>query len=93
MSLSGLLVLLPTYSSVPTPLTQWEKYTLMNVLAGEDEGPKQRLWVTAIFGYVFAAYFCQLLFTEYHNFSLQRLHYLAQVRYGATRYFEFIGRQ
>jgi hypothetical protein len=73
-------VLLPTYCTVPTHLTEWDKYTLMNVLAGSDEGPKYRLWVTAIFGYVYAAYFCQLLFTEYHNFSLQRLHYLAQVR-------------
>lgn len=73
-------MLLPTYCTVPTHLTEWDKYTLMNVLAGSDEGPKYRLWVTAIFGYVYAAYFCQLLFTEYHNFSLQRLHYLAQVR-------------
>lgn len=72
-------MLLPTYCTVPTPLIEWDKYTLMNVLAGADEGPKYRLWVTAIFGYVYAAYFCQLLFTEYHNFSLQRLHYLAQV--------------
>ena len=75
-----MLVLLPTYSTVVTDLTEWDKYTLMNVLAGNDEEPKYRLWVTAVFGYVFAAYFCQLLFTEYHNFSLQRLHYLAQVR-------------
>lgn len=75
-------MLLPTYSTVSSPLAQWDKYTLMNVLAGEEEGPKYRLWVTAIFGYVFAAYFCQLLFAEYHNFSLQRLHYLAQVRAG-----------
>ena len=70
-------MLLPTYCTVPTHLTEWDKYTLMNVLAGSDEGPKYRLWVTAIFGYVYAAYFCQLLFTEYHNFSLQ--HILLQI--------------
>jgi hypothetical protein len=80
-NLPGLVVLLPTYSTVPSPLEQWDKYTLMNVLAGPDEGPRYRLWVTAVLGYVYAAYFCQLLFTEYHNFSLQRLHYLAQVSY------------
>ena len=37
-----------------------------------------RLWVTALFGYIFTAYFCQLLFTEYNNFSVRRLEYLVQ---------------
>jgi hypothetical protein len=79
---SGLLILLPTYSTVWTPLVEWDKYTLMNVLAGENLGPKYRLWLTATFGYIFAAYFCQLLFVEYQNFSKQRLHYLAQADLG-----------
>ena len=38
-----------------------------------------RLWVAAIFGYIFTAYFCQLLYAEYHNFSVRRLQYLVQV--------------
>lgn len=54
----------------------------MNVIAGKDEGPKYRLWVTAVFGYVLAAYFCQLMYVEYQNFSRQRLHYLAQADLG-----------
>jgi hypothetical protein len=45
-------------------------------------GPKsmrRRLWVSAFFGYIFAAYFCQLLYLEYNNFSVRRLQYLVQV--------------
>lgn len=39
---------------------------------------EDRLWVTAIFSYIFAAYFCQLLFYEYKNFSIRRLQFLLQ---------------
>lgn len=39
---------------------------------------KYRLWAAAIFSYVFAAYFCQLLYAEYNNFSIRRLQYLVQ---------------
>ena len=37
------------------------------------------MWAAAIFGYVFAAYFMQLLYAEYNNFSVRRLQYLVQV--------------
>ena len=43
-----------------------------------DDVVKYRLWVSAIFGYIFAAYFCQLLYAEYNNFSVRRLQYLVQ---------------
>ena len=33
-----------------------------------------------MFGYVFAAYFMQLLYAEYNNFSVRRLQYLVQAR-------------
>lgn len=72
----GLLVLVPIYSTVDAE-GQWDKYTLSNVMAGEDKY-KFRLWAAAIFGYVFAAYCCQLLYAEYSNFSLRRLQYLVQ---------------
>lgn len=39
---------------------------------------RPRLWVSAFFGYIFAAYFCQLLYLEYNNFSVRRLQYLVQ---------------
>ena len=80
-TLTGVLLLLPTYSTLDTSSINWEKFTLMNVLAVTDESsnsPKYRLWLTAVFGYIYTVYFCQLLYAEYHNFSLQRLHYLAQ---------------
>jgi hypothetical protein len=82
-SITGILILLPTYSTLDTPSINWDKYTLMNVLSSTDEtdaSPKYRLWLTAVFGYIYTVYFCQLLYAEYNNFSLQRLHYLAQVR-------------
>ena len=77
--LIGLLVLLPTYCTVKSHLINWDHYTLPNLLSSYDMDPRYRLWVAMIFFYIYAAYLCQLLHTEYHNFSLQRLHYLAQV--------------
>ena len=77
LSFWGLLLLVPLYSTV-TADTAWDRYTLSNVLAGQDSY-KFRLWAAAIFGYVFSAYFCQLLYAEYSNFSIRRLQYLVQV--------------
>lgn len=73
----SLIVLLPVYSTVDTGLVNWDRYTLMNLQAGSiTYWP--RLWVTAIVFYVFAAYFCQLLYTEYQNFSNLRLMFLGK---------------
>ena len=77
LSFWGLLLLVPLYSTVAAD-SAWDRYTLSNVLAGQDSY-KFRLWAAAIFGYVFSAYFCQLLFAEYSNFSIRRLQYLVQV--------------
>ena len=77
LSFWGLLLLVPLYSTVAAD-SAWDRYTLSNVLAGEDSY-KFRLWAAAIFGYVFSAYFCQLLYAEYSNFSIRRLQYLVQV--------------
>jgi hypothetical protein len=54
-----------------------ERYAISNLLAGEPS-MKYRLWISAIFSYIFAAYFCQLLYAEYNNFSVRRLQYLVQ---------------
>lgn len=64
----GLLVLVPVYrTNHTTAVSPWDYYTIANVLTAR--------WFAAIFGYIFAAYFCQLLLTEYTNFSLQRMQY------------------
>lgn len=69
LSLWGLLILVPVYSAYPKSGTnvQWDQYTISNVYPAR--------WVAAIFGYIFAAYFCQLLLAEYNNFSVRRLQY------------------
>ena len=73
----GLLVLLPVYSTVPSEVSGWDKYTILNVIAGPLVY-QRRLWVTTATFYLFAAYFCQLLFAEYHNFSNLRLQFLSK---------------
>jgi hypothetical protein len=62
-----------TLSPLPPPLHH------TSLITGSLEA-KYRLWAAAIFGYVFAAYFMQLLYAEYNNFSVRRLQYLVQVR-------------
>jgi len=69
----GLLVLVPVYSTASTDFVQWNKYTLANIFNGETQS---RLWVPAIYGYLFSAYFCHLLYKEYKNFVIKRLEYL-----------------
>jgi len=76
LSFWGLLVLTPLYSTAAITST-WDTYTLTNVLKGEDR-MKFRLWAAAVFGYIFAAYFCKLLQTEYNAFCIRRLIYLTQ---------------
>jgi len=61
------------YHTASHNFVQWNRYTLANVFGSES---KARLWVPAIFGYIFSAYFCHLLYKEYKNFVLKRLEYL-----------------
>lgn len=77
MSFWGMLILIPVYSTEPAD-TEWGRYTLSNVAHSEGNS-KGRLWLAAIFSYIFSAYFCQLLHAEYNNFSVRRLQYLVQV--------------
>lgn len=72
----GLLVLTPIYATAADS-AEWSHYTIFNILRG-DENIKSRLYATVIFGYIFSAYFCQLLYREYNNFSVRRLQYLVQ---------------
>lgn len=72
----GILVLLPVYSTAAVE-KDWAQYTLTNVANAKGDS-RYRLWFAAIFGYMFSAYFCQLLYAEYNNFSVRRLQYLVQ---------------
>ena len=71
----GVVVLVPIYASATDGPNQWDRYSISNLLKGTDN-MKYRLWFSAIFAYMFAAYFCQLLYAEYNNFSKRRLHFL-----------------
>ena len=75
LSFWGLVVLVPVYSSATTGPNEWNRYSISNLLKGTDD-MKYRLWFSALFAYMFAAYFCQLLYAEYNNFSMRRLHFL-----------------
>jgi hypothetical protein len=79
LSFWGILVLLPIYATAADYVSgnPWDQYSIVNLSKGDYE-MKDRLWITAIFGYIFAAYFCQLLFYEYKNFSIRRLQFLLQ---------------
>ena len=76
LSLWGLIVLIPVYGTSRRPQdNSFDHYSISNV----DNSNMDRLWFPAIFGYVFGAYFCQLLYAEYNNFSVRRLQYFVQV--------------
>ena len=73
----GLLILIPVYSTAASE-NEWSKFTLTNVAAASGDD-RYRLWFAAIFGYLFSAYFCQLLYAEFNSFSILRLQYFVQV--------------
>jgi hypothetical protein len=90
LSVWGLVVLLPLYSTVhhvngKSPPNPWDDYAISNVLYGSDH-EKGRLWFAAFFAYIFSAYFCRLLHAEYNHFSVKRLHYLVQVSYKSKHF-------
>ena len=73
-SFSSFSFFLFTFLPLPSSL-----FLIFYIPEGDQES-KYRLWAAAVFGYVFAAYFMQLLYAEYNNFSVRRLQYLVQVR-------------
>ena len=79
LSVVGLLVLLPVYYTVPSDApTSWYTFTIQNIDLA-PEAYRHRLWLAAWLGYIYAAYFCQLMYTEYEHFSGLRLSYLTKV--------------
>jgi hypothetical protein len=78
LSFFGIVVLVPVYATAGGDAIAWNKYTLANVPDLGDDTQAQQLWVPAIFAYVFSAYYCFLLHSEYKNFMEKRLRYLME---------------
>jgi hypothetical protein len=76
----GCLVLAPIYATTPNNSdATWNSYTIFNVTQGSFVN-KQRLWAAAIFSYIFAGYFCHLIYAEYSHFTVRRLQYLTKTQ-------------
>lgn len=76
MSFWGFLILVPIYSYSGGE-SSWDRYTLSSV-NNTKTNIKPCLWSASIMAWIFSAYFCQLLYAEYSNFSVRRLQYLLQ---------------
>ncbi|KAJ1393897.1 late exocytosis, associated with Golgi transport-domain-containing protein, partial [Ochromonadaceae sp. CCMP2298] len=74
-SFFGLSTLVPIYAHSGNELTGWDRYTVANVAEGRHAS---RLWATALSCYLFAGFFCHLMFQEYKNFIIKRVQYLVQ---------------
>jgi hypothetical protein len=51
----------------------WNKFTIANI---RDDDSASSLWIPAILAYIYAIYFCNLVYTEYKNFVQKRIEYL-----------------
>jgi hypothetical protein len=69
----GLLVLVPIYSTASGNNTYWSRFTIANV---PDDYSAKQLWAPVLFSYLFVAFYCQLMHTEYRNFVQKRVKYL-----------------
>ena len=70
-----MLVLVPVYSTAQEKHFSWNKYTLANI---PNDPSAHQLWIPAISAYIFATYFCHLMYGEYRNFVKKRIQYLVQ---------------
>lgn len=71
----GLLVLVPIYGStnVDSGLKGWDRFTIANI---PEDPSADRLWAPVFMCYMFAGFFCQLMYIEYKNFIGKRVQYL-----------------
>ena len=78
ISVWGACVLAPFYANSGGGRCAWAKYTLGNVPMGDetDVDGWSRLWAPAVFAYIFSAYYCLIMYNEYHNFLEKRVSYL-----------------
>ena len=75
LTIWGIVVLVPIYSNAQNKHFSWNKYTLANI---PNDPSAHQLWVPAISAYIFATYFCHLMYGEYQNFVKKRIQYLIQ---------------
>jgi hypothetical protein len=74
----GVAILLPVYSNAQGETSiGWNKYTIANIPLSEENN-HFLLWIPCIFAYVFSAYFCRIMYTEYENFVEKRVEYLVK---------------
>jgi len=72
----GLVLLLPVYVRANDEYhsyVDWNKFTIANI---RDDDSASTLWIPAILAYIYAIYFCNLVYTEYKNFVQKRIEYL-----------------
>lgn len=69
----GLIFLVPIYASSDGEFIGWNRYTIANI---PNNPEATELWAPVIFCYMFAAYYCQLMYSEYKNFIRKRVEYL-----------------
>jgi hypothetical protein len=75
-SFFGLLVLVPIYhNTYGTPLHGWDRCTIRNI---PEDPTASRLWAPVFMCYIFAGFFCQLMYIEYKNFVGKRVEYLVK---------------
>jgi len=77
ISFWGFIILLPVYTTAIYEDEAWSRYTISNLIIQDDTYP--RLWFAVLFAYIYSAYFCSLMHTEYNNFATRRLKYLVEV--------------
>lgn len=74
----GIAILLPVYSNAQGDISiGWNKYTIANIPLSEENN-HYLLWIPCIFAYVFSAYYCRIMYTEYENFVKKRVEYLVK---------------
>ena len=76
-SFFGMVVLVPVYGNGDQGFGGWKKYTLSNVVSSGDV-TTDALWLPAVFSYIYLAYMCYLLHSEFEHFVLKRLEFLIQ---------------
>lgn len=67
----GMTILVPIYYHSENGLHGWDKYTIANL-----HPESIHIWAPVIFCYMFAIFFCQLMYYEYKFFIEKRLQYL-----------------
>ena len=82
----GFLVLIPVYTTASNQDESWTRYSISNVLMRDRM--IGRLWFAVIFAYIYSAYFCLLMHTEYDNFATRRLQYMVQVISPSTKFLD-----